>query len=130
MRSPSNADVVRRLLLASNSGDADAFVEHLHPDVEWHSVGLFLHPARVWRGHAALRRGLADRVEHHRGHPVITLREVTDEGDRVLVIGAIAVPASRRPAILPIAWIFDLRDGLVWRTRTFGDDDLAREKWG
>ena len=129
MREPSNADVVRRLLLASNLGDVDTFLDCLCRDVEWHSVGLFLHPAQVWRGHAALCRGMNQRVEHHRGHPQVTLREVTASADLVLVVGAIAIPASRRPAILPVAWTFGMSDGKVLHAHTFTTEQAARAEW-
>ncbi|MDQ3632064.1 MAG: nuclear transport factor 2 family protein [Actinomycetota bacterium] len=129
MSHASNADRVRHMLLASNVGDVDAFLDRVHPEVEWHSVGLFLHPAQIWRGHADLRRGMEWRVEHHRGHPQVTLREVSESGDVVLVVGAIAVPTSRRPAILPVAWTFRMVDDKVSRAHTFTTEQLARVEW-
>ncbi len=129
MTRASNADVVRHMLVMSNIGDVDGFLDCVHRDVEWHSVGLFLHPAQLWRGHAALRRGIERRVEHHRGHPQVTLREVTESGDLVFVVGAITVPAARRPAILPVAWTFLMEAGKVSRARTFTTEQLARLEW-
>lgn len=129
MGEPSNADSVRRLLLASNVGDIDAFLDRLHPDIEWHSVGLFLHPAQVWRGHAALRRGMQQRVERYRGHPQVILREVTESDDHVLVVGAIAIPTSHRPGILPVAWLFGMSDRKVVHARTFTVEQTARVEW-
>lgn len=129
MTAASNTEAVRELLLASNRGDVDAFVDHLHPEVEWQSVGLFLHPAQLWRGHAALRRGMDARTAHHGGHPQVTLRELAERGDRVLAVAAIAIPRARRPAILPVAWIFELSDRLVLRARTFTTEQHARAEW-
>src|SRR5829696_4861230 len=37
--SQENVEVVRRLIHAANERDPDAFVAHLHPDVEWVETG-------------------------------------------------------------------------------------------
>lgn len=129
MSGAPNEDVVRRVLLASNRGDVEEFLGLLHPEVEWHSVGLFLHPARAWRGRDALRAGMRDRVAHHGGHPQVTLQELISEGERVFAAAAVAIPAARRPMMLPIAWIFELREGKVTRVETFASASLGRQEW-
>lgn len=124
-----NEDVVRQALLASNRGDVDAFLECLHADVEWESAGLFLHPAKVWRGHEDLRRGMEARVERHRGDPQVTLTELASSGPYVLVVGTLSIPLARPPVNLPESWIFELRDGRVARVQIFLNERGARAEW-
>jgi ketosteroid isomerase-like protein len=127
--SESHADLVRRALLASNRGDIEEFLACLHPEVEWRSSGIFLHPERTWQGRLAIREGLRRGAELRGGHPHVTLREIQAREELVLVLGAVSVPAARRPVLLPSAWIFEVRDGMAARVEAFTSEQAARAAW-
>lgn len=122
-RDDDPADVARAAFLASNRGDRDAFLACLHPDVEWQSLGIFLRPARVWRGHTEIRTAFEGRGGRH---PRVTLTSITSEGDLVLVTAALQDPDGDT---LPEAWILELRDGLVHRVSAYTILDAARAHW-
>ena len=109
----SNAtELVRAVFLASNRGDVEAIVERLHPQVEWESVGVFLHPAGVARGRDAVRSGLHKRADHYGAHPRVTLTDIREEGSRVYVQGILDAPGGGR---LPETWICEFRDDHIFR---------------
>ena len=121
--------MVRQALLANNRGDIDGFLEHLSEDVEWHSLGLFLHPAQVWHGREGVRTGLLQAQRHRGGPEHVTLRELEASGDEVLALGVVSVPTARRPVMLPVAWVFEVRDGLVRSVETFRSERTASALW-
>jgi len=124
-----DVDVVRAMLLAGNAGDVEAFLACVHPDVEWHSAGLFIHPAKAWHGRDEMRGAMEQRLEHYRGHPQVTLTEVECVGSVVLVVGTVAIPAARQPVVLPGAFIFEVLDGQVHRAQAFTNERRARADW-
>ena len=122
-------DLPRRAFLASNRGDVETFLSCLADDAEWLSAGLFLHPAGMYRGRAAIRDALAATAAHHGALPRVTLRELCPGAGRVLVTATITIPSSRRSATLPVAWIMDVRDGAIARVKTFRGEQQARAEF-
>jgi ketosteroid isomerase-like protein len=116
-----NVHLVREALLAQNRGDYDAFGAGLHPDVEWDAgPNEFGVPERL-RGRAAV----VDAARQGHGL-IVTLHEVREQGDRVLVIGTLR---SATGPTMPRGWIFRLRDGLAVHVRAFRGRTAALSAW-
>jgi limonene-1,2-epoxide hydrolase len=113
----SNAATVRTFIDAFNAGDLDAFAMTLHPEVELHAgrglrVGIDL--ARVWA------KRTPGGVQQQ-----ILVDELREEGDRVLALIARVwrwddEEEGAEPARVELmAWLFELRDGLIASWRPF-----------
>jgi limonene-1,2-epoxide hydrolase len=113
----SNTDTVRAFIDAFNAGDLDAFAITLHPEVELHAgrglrVGVDL--ARVWAKRTP--GGLQQQI---------LVDELREEGDRVLALIARVwrwddEDAGSEPARVELmAWLFEVRDGLIASWRPF-----------
>ena len=126
---PADADVVRQALLANNRDDVEGFIAMLDDDVEWLSVGVFLHPARLWRGRASVREGLLAWREEHGGLGHVTLRELKSEAGVVLAIAAVSVPSAKRATAVPVCWIFEIEDGRAVRVNGYRSESAARGDW-
>ena len=126
MTDSADADVARTAFLACNGGDVQGFLSCLDPQVEWHSAGLFLHPAQAFLGRLAVKEGLNATAEHRGGRPRVTLRELTAAGGLVFVAGTVSIPSGRQPVTLPIAWVMEVRDGLIVHVQTFSAEEHAR----
>lgn len=120
-----NADVVRSAILAQNSGDAETMLSAFAPDVEWHSTPAGAEPAAVIRGRDALLR-LVEHAREDEGRLRITLHEVEQDGDEVLVVGSVA---GERGLRMPRAWIWQLRDGKVVRVDSYTGRVAATRVW-
>jgi limonene-1,2-epoxide hydrolase len=116
----TNSETVRAFIDAFNSHDLDAFAMTLHPEVELHAgrgvrVGVEL--ARLW---ATRTPGGVQQQ--------ILVEELHEAGDRVL---ALIVrewwwdeeeEAGTEPAHAEeMAWLFEIRDGLISTWRPFDD---------
>jgi ketosteroid isomerase-like protein len=113
------AEVVRRALLAINREDEEAFLAMLHPDVEWHSNTAGLMPTDVWQGRDAVREGRQLAAAGGR-HVRTTLQEIRVAGDQVLVLGVVTSETPHRGHVmLPISWIWTIREGLALRVESF-----------
>ena len=126
----TNADIVREAFLAINRGDDESFLALLDEDVEWHSRTVGLVPASIWHGRDAVRRG---RIEAEAGgrHIVTTLQELRTAGDDVLVLGVVTSEQPHRGrTMLPLAWIWTVRDGRVTRVESFTGRQSALSAWG
>jgi limonene-1,2-epoxide hydrolase len=113
----SNAEVVRAFIDAFNRHDLDAFAMTLHPEVELHAgrgvrVGVDL--ARVW---AQREPGGVQQT--------ILVDELQEDSDRVLALIARVWSWDEdefrgEPAGVELmAWLFELRDGLISSWRPF-----------
>jgi ketosteroid isomerase-like protein len=124
-----NADLVRRAFLAINGGDEAGFLELLAEDVEWHSATVGLVPASTWRGRDAVQRGRRE-IESGGRHVHTTLQELRTHGDDVLVLGVVTTETPHRGRMmLPIAWIWSVRDGRVTRVQSFAGRQRALSAW-
>jgi ketosteroid isomerase-like protein len=122
------AEIVRRALLAINSGDEEVFLDSLHPQVEWHSHLDGLVPAGDWRGREGVRMGRAAAGRHVR----TTMHGLDVRGEHVLVLGVVTLEASQfERTSTPIHWVWTVRGGLAvrvesFRSRTAAEAALAR----
>jgi ketosteroid isomerase-like protein len=116
---------VRDALLAQNRGDYEAFGAALHPQIEWDAgpnhVGL---PERL-RGRDAVIDA-ARSARERAGRLIVTLHEVRDRRDEVLVLGTLRGAAG---PTMPRGWIFRLRDGRAVHVRAFGGRTAALSAW-
>jgi ketosteroid isomerase-like protein len=114
--------LVGRLFHAFNQRDAVAMVSLCAPEMEFFTVtgGEAGHDA-PYRGPDGLREYLAD-VERIWEALLITLGSVERMGDRLLASGRVYV-RSRQLGIrdMPVAWIWDVEDGLFVRGEVFVD---------
>jgi hypothetical protein len=120
-----SADTARAFIDAFNGRDLDAFSSTLHPEVEIHaSRGLRkgIEEAREWGTRAP--GGVQQRI---------LVEDVREAGERVL---ALVVrewwweedeeDSGAEPAGADVmAWLFELRDGLISSWRAFDDRDEA-----
>jgi ketosteroid isomerase-like protein len=124
-----NADLVRRAILAINRGDEEAFLALLDEGVEWHSATVGLVPASTWRGRDEVLRGRHEAEADGR-HVHTTLQELRTSGDHVLVLGVVTSETPHRGRMmLPIAWIWSVRDGKVVRVESFAGRQRALSVW-
>jgi serine phosphatase RsbU (regulator of sigma subunit)/ketosteroid isomerase-like protein len=114
--------LVGRLFHAFNQRDAVAIVSLCAPEMEFFTVtgGEAGHEA-PYRGPDGLREYLAD-VERVWEALLITLGVVERRGSRLLALGRVYV-RSRELGIrdMPVAWIWDVSDGLFVRGEVFVD---------
>ncbi len=117
--SGAQEEVVRGALLAINRDDEEAFLQTLAPDIEWRSNVVGLVPADVWRGRDAVREARQITAAEGR-HVRTTLHEMRQAGDEVLVLGVVTSETPHRGQVmLPVSWIWTVRDGLVTRIESF-----------
>jgi ketosteroid isomerase-like protein len=126
--SRENAEAMRRALDAWNRGDGDAWLERVHPDVEWSSA-----IAREVEGRDKTYRGRAGMLEfwdewRSVWDLTIEVAEVRDLGDTVIALGRIRTHGKGSGVDLdsPAAYVgeFDA-DGLLIRIRAYLDQDEA-----
>ena len=123
------ADLVRSAFLAINNGDEDAFLDALADDVEWRSPTVGIVPANVWIGRDAVRRGRW-QVEGEGRYVHTTLQELRTAGDAVLVLGVVTSQTAHRGRVmLPMAWIWRVRDGRATHVESFPNRQAALAAW-
>lgn len=119
----TGSETARRFIDAFNERDLDGFVATLHPEVEIH-------------GNRGLRRGIAEAREWATRAPGgvqqrIQLDELREAGDLVLALIVREwwwedVEDADMAGEDVMAWLFELRDGLIVSWRPFDDRDAAR----
>ena len=121
---PTNADIVRGAILAQNAGDDAAMLEAIDPDVEW-DMRAAGGPEPVIQGREALRRVLDD-ARRDVGSLRITLHELEESGDAVLVVGTVT---AEKGLNIPRAWIWEMHDGRAVRVASYPGRTEALEAW-
>ena len=123
----TGSDQARRFIEAFNGRDLDAFVATLHPQVAIH-------------GNRGLRNGVAEAREWATRPPGgvqqrIVLEDLRERGDRVLALivrewwWEDTEDADMAGADV-MAWLFELRDGLIASWRPFDDRGEALRAFG
>jgi limonene-1,2-epoxide hydrolase len=121
----SNADTVRAFIDAFNQQDLDAFAVTLHPEVE-------LHAGRGIRKGVDLARVWAERTPGGLQQTIL-VEEIRERGDRALALIARVwrwdeeEEGSEPARVEEMAWLFELRDGLIssWRPCDDREEALA-----
>ena len=123
-------ELFRRNVDAFNRGDIEAWLETYHPEASFAPISAEI--AGVYRGHAGIRRWLADNRETFETFRV-NFPDIRDLGDdRLLVIGTIHLRAQRGGVETDIttAAIATWRDGLLIGWKDYGDPQKAIEAAG
>ena len=116
-----------------NRGDADAWLEWAHPDVEWSSAVArqVEGPDHDYRGHAEMRRFWDEW--HSVWDMTIEITDTRDAGDKVVLDPARRGSGGVERVDLEraYAWVFEF-DGAYVRTAraTFGPAGRARSRGG
>jgi ketosteroid isomerase-like protein len=119
--SQEHVDAVRRSFDAWNRRDFDAWVELLHPEIEWVSE-----LAAQFEGSGAASRGLTEMRRywdewHALWDMAIELTDVRDLGDTVIAIAHVRARGEASGVGLeqPIAYVIEFEDGLARRARSY-----------
>jgi ketosteroid isomerase-like protein len=130
--SQENVEKVRSSLEGWNRGDIDAWLEWVHPEVEW-----FSEVRRRMTGDEAPVRGKAGMREfwdewHAIWELVIDITEMRDLGETVLVLARFRTRGQASGVDLeqPIAYVFEFDGGLARRARAYLDPQKALEAVG
>jgi ketosteroid isomerase-like protein len=124
--SRENVEVVRRALDGWNRGDIDAWLESVHPDIEWFSAILSqVQGETVHRGRAEMRQFWDEW--HSVWDLTIGVSEIRDLGDTVLVLGGMRTRGKTSGVDLegPVAYVFEFEGGLARRVRAYLDPSAA-----
>jgi uncharacterized protein len=127
---PGNVEVVERLIKAFEERDQEAAFAELDPEVELLPIRAQLE-GTSYRGHDGYRRLVADFDEDWEDLRLLPER-IRESGDRVVVSGRM-VASGRASGIeldIPLALLYELRNGKVVRLESFSDPDEALEAIG
>jgi ketosteroid isomerase-like protein len=124
--SQADVEVVKRLMDAVNRRDIDTMAAETAFDLEWFPVFAVRFEGDPFVGREGIETFLGEidqTWEEFRPTP----QEYRDLGDRVLALGRLKTRGrgSGVPVDSPWGGVFDMRDGEVWRIRTFLDHDEA-----
>lgn len=128
--SQEDVELFRRAIDAVNRGDEDAWLEAIHPDATFAPIRASVEG--VYRGHAGIRRFLADNRESFESFR-LDYTDIRDLGDdRLLAIGTLHLRAraSGIETDVPTAAIATSRDGLLVGWKDYGDRKKALEAAG
>ena len=131
--SQENVESFRRAVEANNSGDVEAGLRELDPEVEWHPglVTSLEADATVYRGHDGVREWFSTVSEAFPERHT-EIGEVRDLGDRLIAIGRIRMRggASGAETESPIAYLVDYSNGKATRVQSYLNPREALEAAG
>jgi ketosteroid isomerase-like protein len=130
--SRENVDAMRRCLDAWNRGDADGWLESVHPEIEWFSaISMRVEGTEtVYRGPAEMRRFWDEW--HSVWNLTIEVSEIRDLGDTVVTLGRIRTRGKASGVDLegPVAYVGEFDGGLLRKIRAYLDPSEALEAVG
>jgi ketosteroid isomerase-like protein len=128
--SEEDLEFVRRGLEAWSSGDLEAALAFVPPELEFRTSGLFPGVASVYRGHDGFKRfwndfrGLWEEIE-------LVPERLLDHGDRVVVFGRFKARGREGITVKrEVGVIFTIRDGLAARIETYPSGAQALQAVG
>ena len=129
--SQENVEAFSRAFEAGSRFDAEAVLEGLHPDVEWHAMLPMLGGDAVYRGHEGVRAWLRD-LEEAFAETHLEFPEIRDLGDRIVAIGRLRARGRESGAEteMPIAYVVEFKNRKGFRVRTYLDPKEALEAAG
>jgi uncharacterized protein len=130
--SAENVEIVRRAYEAFNSGDPEAAIELLDPEVRWILPAHFP-DAETWSGRGSVVEGLASRMGSWDAL-AIDVQELIDAGDRVVALvhisGRAALTGLELAGMGVDAHVWTLRNGLATEVKMYGGTSEAFEEVG
>jgi ketosteroid isomerase-like protein len=130
--SRENVEIVRSATDAFFAGDAEAALELLDPDVEWHGTVGGFDEGRVWRGRDEVARQFMEYFEEWERLEMTTERFI-DAGDEEVVVFFHEVAKGRESGIVvetDTGAINTIRNGKIARVRPFLDRAEALREAG
>ena len=128
--SQENVELVRRRLEAWSSGDLDATLALVAPELEFRTSRLFPGVAPVYQGHGGFERfwndfrGPWEEIE-------LVPERLLDRGDRVVVFGRFKAKGREGISVKrEVGVIVTIRDGLAVRMETYPSGDQALQAVG
>jgi uncharacterized protein len=117
--SRENVELVKDLFSRWNAGER-TFGDEIHPDAEILSRGLM--EGRPLRGREGARRWFRE-VDEQFDEWRITAEEWRDAGDYVVALAQAHIHGRESGIAFdqPVGWLFEIRDGRVFRLETFLD---------
>ena len=121
----ANTELVERLARAFEDEDTDAALACLDPEVELLPIRAQL-DGTSYIGHDGYRQVVADFAADWEGLRLVQ-EQLQEAGDRVVAVGRLHAKgkASGIDLDVPLALLYDIRDGLVTRLQSFSDPDEA-----
>jgi ketosteroid isomerase-like protein len=120
--STENVEIVRRAYEAFNTGDPEAAIALLDPEVEW-TLPAHFPDAETWRGRDRVTAGLAARAASWESLQ-IEVQELIDGGDRVVALvhirGRAALTGLDLGGMGVDGHVWTLRDGRVVAVKMYG----------
>jgi ketosteroid isomerase-like protein len=128
--SQENVDVVRRAMLAWQSGALGEMDRLIAPEAEWRPTPLSGASRDVYVGPGEFREWASEMISRHTEvHNEVD--EIRDLGDRVLVLGRVVEREGGRTRLdAQLAWLFELRDGWIVSARGFANPEEAYREAG
>jgi ketosteroid isomerase-like protein len=130
--SEENVEAVRRSLDGWNRGDADAWLQAAHPEIEFSSEILkrLEGDETVLRSPAELRRFWDEW--HSVWNLAIDVSDIRDLGDTVVALGRIRARGKASGIDLegPVAYVFEFDGSLARKVRAYLDQSQALEAVG
>jgi ketosteroid isomerase-like protein len=130
--SGENVEIVRRAYEAWNSGDPEAAMALLDPQVEW-TLPAHFPDAETWRGREQVVEGLRT-VSTSWDSLRLEVKELIEAGDRVVALvhihGRAAVTGLDLAGMGVDAHLWTLRAGRVVAVRMYGGTDEALAEIG
>src|SRR5262245_14890561 len=130
--SEENIEVFRRAVQAFNDRDIAVLAHLITEDYEFIPyLAAGVEKTTTYRGRQGLRDYLKEADEAWESIQ-IHVDEVRDLGDRALAFGEMRARGrgSGIDARVPLAWVFEFRDGKLSRYQSFGDTPEALEDAG
>jgi ketosteroid isomerase-like protein len=131
--SQENVEAFKRVVEAANRRDAEAALEELDPEVEWHPVLQMVlgGEATVYRGHQGVRDVLRDADEAW-AEMHYEFSEIRDLGDRIVAIGRFRARGKESAAEVesPLGYVVEFKNGKAIRMSSYLDPDQALEAVG
>jgi ketosteroid isomerase-like protein len=128
--SDRNAEIIRASIEAWNAGNQEDLLGYLAPDAEIRTLRSELE-GRPYRGPEGFRRAISD-FEEDWEYVRFRLEEIEPSND-VVFVRCVLETRGRGSGIeleMPIGWLWEFRDGLVIKLRTYSDPDEARRAAG
>jgi ketosteroid isomerase-like protein len=118
--SEENVELVKDAFSRWNAGER-TFADQIHPDVEVVSRGLM--EGRLLRGREGMRQWFRE-VDEQFDQWRITTEEWRDAGDYVVALGQLHMHGRESGITFDqqVGWLFEIRDGQVFRLETFLDE--------